>query len=200
MVFQYDEKAMDYLKKKDKKLGIVIDRLGVLSIEINNDIFCSVVHQIIAQQISTSAQATIAERLTKMVGKITAENVASITDEALQSIGISWKKVSYIKRFAHDVIDGVIDIESLPSLSDQEIVSKLTQLPGIGVWTAEMLLIFSMNRMDVLSYSDLGILRGMRMVYHHQFIDKTRFERYKKRYSPYGSVASLYLWAISNGK
>jgi len=84
-------------------------------------------------------------------------------------------------------------------MSDEEAIESLCSLKGIGRWTAEMILIFSMQRPDVVSFGDLAILRGMRMLYHHREIDRKRFERYKKRYSPYGTVASLYLWAIAGG-
>jgi DNA-3-methyladenine glycosylase II len=84
-------------------------------------------------------------------------------------------------------------------MSDEEVCAKLSELNGIGIWTAEMLMIFSMQRPNVLSYGDLAILRGMRMVYHRRKIDKVQFNKYWKRYTPYASVASLYLWAVAGG-
>ena len=84
-------------------------------------------------------------------------------------------------------------------LPDQEVIRVLSALPGIGVWTAQMLLIFCLQRPDVVSFGDLGIRRGMRMLYRHREIDRERFARYARRCSPYGTVASLYLWAIAGG-
>ena len=84
-------------------------------------------------------------------------------------------------------------------MSDEEVCAKLSELNGIGVWTAEMLMIFSMQRPNVLSYGDLAIHRGLRMVYQHRKIDKEKFNKYWKRYTPYASVASLYLWAVAGG-
>ena len=84
-------------------------------------------------------------------------------------------------------------------MADDEVIAALSSLKGVGVWTAEMILIFCMQRQDVVSFGDLAILRGMRMLYRHREIDKAKFEKYRKRYSPYGSVASLYLWEISGG-
>lgn len=84
-------------------------------------------------------------------------------------------------------------------MSDEEVIDKLSQLRGIGKWTAEMLLIFSMGRPDVMSWDDLAIHRGLRMLHHHRKITKELFQKYKRRYSPYGSVASLYLWEVSVG-
>ena len=84
-------------------------------------------------------------------------------------------------------------------MSDEEVIAELSQLRGIGKWTAEVLLIFSMGRQDVLSWDDLAIHRGLRMVYHHRKITKQLFQKYKRRYAPYGTVASLYLWEVSVG-
>jgi len=84
-------------------------------------------------------------------------------------------------------------------MPDKEVCAKLSALDGVGVWTAEMLMIFSMQRPNVLSYGDLAIHRGLRMVYRHRKIDKAKFNRYWKRYTPYASVASLYLWAVAGG-
>lgn len=84
-------------------------------------------------------------------------------------------------------------------MPDEEVIRVLSSLKGIGAWTAEMILLFCMQRPDVLSYDDLAIQRGLRMLYHHRKIDRRLFEKYRRRYRPYGSVASLYLWAIAGG-
>ena len=84
-------------------------------------------------------------------------------------------------------------------MDDDEVCRQLSALPGIGKWTAEMLMLHSMQRSNILSYDDLAIVRGMRMLYRHRKIDRKLFERYRRRYSPYCSVASIYLWAISAG-
>lgn len=92
---------------------------------------------------------------------------------------------------------GEFDLISIGEKPDEEVILELSALKGIGVWTAEMLLLFCLQRPNVFSYSDLAILRGMRMVYRHKEIDRARFERYRKRFSPYCSIASLYFWAVS---
>ena len=86
------------------------------------------------------------------------------------------------------IVSGEFNIQELETMSDEEICTKLSELDGIGTWTAEMLMIHSMQRPNILSYGDLAIIRGLRMIYHHQTIDKAKFERYKKRYSPYASI------------
>ena len=84
-------------------------------------------------------------------------------------------------------------------MSDAEVCAKLSELDGIGVWTAEMLMLHSLQRPDVLSFGDLAVQRGLRMLYHHRKITRPLFEKYRRRYSPYGSVACIYLWAVSAG-
>lgn len=110
------------------------------------------------------------------------------------------KKSVYIRNIAVDIINGSLNLDELYELPDDEVCHRLSSLNGIGTWTAEMLMTFSMQRPDILSWDDLAIRRGIMMLYRHKKLDKNLFERYKKRYSPYGSVASLYLWEISLGK
>jgi DNA-3-methyladenine glycosylase II len=199
LYFEYGDDATDYLKRKDKRLGAAIDLIGHIDREVNGDLFSSVVHQIVGQQISNAALKTVWLRLTDKLGIITVETVCAASREDIQACGVTFRKADYIKDFAEKVHMGEFDIGELPSLPDKDVISKLSALKGIGVWTAEMLMIFCMQRPDVVSYGDLAILRGLRMLYHHRTIDRTLFDKYSRRYSPYGTVASLYLWAIAGG-
>jgi DNA-3-methyladenine glycosylase II len=104
-----------------------------------------------------------------------------------------------MRDFAEKVKTGAFDMDALKSMTDEEVIRQLSSLKGLGQWTAEMIMTFSMQRPDIVSYGDLAIQRGMRMLYRHRKIDAVKFRRYRKRYSPYGSVASLYLWAIAGG-
>ena len=199
MYFQYDETATEYLKRKDKRLGAVIDALGHIDRAVDTDLFAAVVHHIIGQQISTKAQQTLWQRMQDGLGTITAETLLAAGRDRIQSFGTTFKKADYILACAERVPDGTVDIAAVEQMTDAEAIAALVALPGIGVWTAEMLLLFCLQRPDILSYGDLAILRGMRMVYRHRKIDKERFERYRRRLSPYGSVASLYFWAVAGG-
>lgn len=197
--FQYGETETNYLKSRDKKLGEVIDTLGHINREVHPDLFSALVNSIIGQQISTKAQITIWNRLKDQVGQITPKTIEQTGTDRLQSIGISFRKVQYIQSAAREVLNGNLDLEGLHLLPDDEVCRQLVKLPGVGVWTAEMLMTFSMQRPDIVSFGDLAILRGMRMLYHHRAITPELFHRYRKRYSPYGTVASLYLWAVAGG-
>jgi len=188
---------MDYLKKKDKKLGKAIDRIPKIERIVNPDPFAALVESIASQQISSKAAGTVCSRLHALPGGIAPVNLAKQDLSVIQQCGISGRKAGYIKGIAEAAVSGIVDFDQLPALSDQEIIQILSSLKGVGVWTAEMLLIFSLQRPDVVSYGDLAIRRGMMNLYGVTELSKADFERYRKRYSRYGSVASLYLWALS---
>ena len=198
--FKYGIKELEFLKSKDKKLAEVIDKIGMIDRVIIPDVFSALINSIIGQQISTKAHQTIWERLQNKLDNITPSSIINLPDEELQSIGISFKKVSYIKNIAQKVLDKELDIDNLKNLPDNEVCEELIKLKGIGKWTAEMIMIFSMQRMNILSYGDLAIIRGMRMLYHHREITPEKFNKYWRRYAPYASIVSFYLWAIASGE
>ncbi len=199
MFFQYGEAEIAHLTKRDKRLGAAIDRIGRIERRVQEDLFSSVVFHIVGQQISTAAQATVWRRMNDALGEISARTIDACTIDDLQKHGITFRKAGYMKSFADKVADGILDLETLRSKSDAEVIAQLSALKGIGVWTAEMIMTFCMQRPDILSFGDLAIHRGMRMLYRRPAIGKELFEIYRRRYSPYGTVASLYLWTIANG-
>ena len=199
-LFEYGEKETAFLRKKDRALGRVIDAMGHLHRAVEPDIFMALVNAILGQQISSRAHRTVWERFQSMFPPLTPENIAAIPPETLQTCGISMRKALYISEIAATIHSGHLDLSLLPAMDDAELCARLCQLKGIGVWTAEMLMIFSMQRQNVLSWDDLAIQRGLRMLYKHRTLTREHFAKYKKRYTPCGSVASLYLWELSTGK
>ncbi len=199
MYFTYGETEKEYLKSKDKKLGEVIDKIGHINREVDSDLFSAIVNTIIGQQISTKAHITIWKRMISELGEITANTILNAGVEKIQQFGTSFRKANYIVDFAKRVKNDEFDLVGISEKTDDEVIAELSSLKGIGVWTAEMIMLFCLQRPNVFSFGDLAILRGMRMVYHHKDIDKERFERYRKRFSPYCSVASLYFWAVAGG-
>ena len=199
MIIRYGERETAYLSGRDNRLAQAIAQIGPIRREVDSDLFSAVVHHIVGQQISSAAQATIWARLLDTAGTISADTLLALGRDRLQQVGISYRKADYILDFACKVQCGAFDPEKVAAMDDEAAIRELTQLKGVGVWTAEMILTFCLQRPDVVSFGDLAILRGMRMLYRHREIDRQRFERYRKRYSPYGTVASLYLWAISGG-
>ena len=194
--FEYGEKELEYLWRKDKKLGAAIDRIGMIKRVVNPDVFSSLTESIISQQISSKAAATVCKKLSELTN-MQPEKLNALSREEIQACGMTMRKAGYIKGLAKHHAQKTVDFDSLKDKSDQEIIKTLTQIEGVGVWTVEMLLIFSLCRPDVVSFGDLAIRRGMMNLYGHKEINKERFLRYAKRYSPYGSVASLYLWELS---
>ena len=197
--FKYGEQEIGYLKSRDPVLGQAIDRIGFIKREVHTELFAALVNSIVGQQISTKAQETVWRRIKDGLSDVTPEKVGECTEEELQSFGISFRKAGYIKAAADRILSGSLDLEGLKEAGDEQVKKELTKLPGVGVWTAEMLMTFSMQRPDIVSYSDLAIQRGMRMLYHHRTITPKFFAKYAGRYSPYGTVASLYLWAVAGG-
>ena len=197
--FEYGQKEIEYLKSKDKKLAACIERIGHIERAVDTDLFSSVVHHIIGQQISTKAQATIWQRMRDSFGEVTAETIGETDITRLQSFGMTFRKAVYIQDFARKVESGSFDLNTVENMPDEQAIQALASLKGIGVWTAEMILLFCLQRPNVFSYGDLAILRGLRMVYRHRKISKDFFEKYRRRFSPCCSVASLYLWAVAGG-
>lgn len=197
--FLYGEKEIAYLKGKDKRLADIIDKIGLVKRRVIPDLFPALVHSIIGQQISTKAHETVWQKLVSSLENITPEKILDLSPEALQAFGMTFKKVEYIRNAAQQIVSGEFDMQALYTMNDAEVCKCLSELKGIGVWSAEMLMLFSMQRPDILSYGDLAIQRGLRMIYHHRIIDRKLFEKYRRRYSPYGSVASLYIWAVAGG-
>lgn len=197
--FEYGQEEIDYLKSKDKKLGEAIDKIGMIKRPVIPDLFSALIHSIIGQQISTKAHQTIWSRMLQMLKTINPNTILEKSNDELQSLGLSYRKVDYIKNIADKVNSKELDLNRIQTLSDAEVCEELSKIKGIGKWTAEMIMLFSMQQANILSYGDLAILRGMRMVYHHREIKPDKFNQYWRRYTPYASVASLYLWAIAGG-
>ncbi|MHB1484150.1 MAG: DNA-3-methyladenine glycosylase family protein [Saccharofermentanales bacterium] len=196
-IFKYDQREIEYLKSRDKELGAAIDKIGMIEREVMPEPFAAIIASIVSQQISNKAADTIWNRLTGLLhGSMTPGSIATASMVEIQSCGMSMRKAGYIKGIADAAISGAVDFDSLQTLTDDEIITKLTALNGVGVWTAEMILIFSLCRPDVISYGDLGIRRGMMNLYGLDELPKAKFDEYRKRYSPFGSVASLYIWAL----
>ncbi|WP_297895326.1 DNA-3-methyladenine glycosylase 2 family protein [uncultured Desulfovibrio sp.] len=197
--FIYGQKEIDFLSRKDKRLASAMERIGPIQREVRPDLFDALMHSIVGQQIATKAQQTVWARLVLALGEVTPETIDGAETATLQGVGLSFRKVGYMKAAARKVLLGELDVEALRLMDDASLCATLCALDGVGVWTAEMLMLFSLQRPDVLSFGDLAILRGLRMLYRHREVSRDRFEIYRRRYSPYGSAASLYLWAIAGG-
>ncbi len=195
--FPYGEREIEYLSGQDKRLGAWMAQVGHIDRVVTPDLFTSLLHCIVGQQCSGKAAETVWGRFALLVGEVTPERVAAFSEEEIQRCGMSFRKAGNIRTAAARMASGELRLDDLPIMSDEEVCARLTTLPGVGVWTAQMLMIFSLCRPDVLSYDDLGIRRGLCRLYGHKTLTKEQFARYQKRYSPYASVASFYLWEFT---
>ena len=193
----YGETEINHLKSRDKKLGRLIDDMGMIQRKTRPDHFEALIMSIVSQQISRKAADSIWSRIVGKYSSVSADVFANVELDDLHKCGMSLRKAGYIKGIAEAIMNGDIDFNEFTSMGDDEIIRKLSSLPGIGVWTAEMFLIFSMCRMNIVSWGDLAIRRGMIDLYGLKSLTREKFEIYRKKYSPYGSVASLYIWALS---
>ncbi|MDO4271039.1 MAG: DNA-3-methyladenine glycosylase 2 family protein [Eubacteriales bacterium] len=199
MLLHYGKVETARLAAADPVLGAAIGRIGPIERQAMPDLFEALINSIAGQQISGRALETVWARLCGKTGPVTPESLLALGGDELRACGLSGRKAGYMLAAAQAVQSGALDIHSFVDKPDEQVVRELTALPGVGRWTAEMLLIFSLRRPDVLSCGDFGIRKGLRMLYGLPEIEKARFETFRKKYSPDGTAASLYLWAIAGG-
>jgi DNA-3-methyladenine glycosylase II len=175
----------------------MIDAVGPYTLRFERDRFAMLVRSIVSQQISTIAAHAIRKRLMDLVGPdgLTPGNLARFDTDELRSVGLSSQKASYVADLATKVNDGTVDLRRIGRLSDQAVVESLTQVKGIGRWTAQMFLIFSLGRPDVFPHDDLGVRTAIRDRYGLDDLpDKTTSHSIAAPWRPYASVASWYCW------
>ncbi|MBZ5610380.1 MAG: DNA-3-methyladenine glycosylase [Acidobacteriia bacterium] len=190
-------KAILHLKKADPVLGTIIERVGAYRIEYRDPDFETLVRSIVYQQLSGKVAKVIFGRLAAMLpgGDITPEAILKLTPARMRRAGLSKQKTAYIRDLARKTARGKVIFESLPDLADHEVIEHLTQVKGIGVWTAHMFLIFALQRQDVLPTGDLGVRTAIRKVYGlDELPHPEQMEEIATRWRPYCSVASWYLW------
>lgn len=189
-------KAIKHLKKVDPLLGALIEKVGPYRMEYGEPTFHSVAEAIIYQQLNGKAAVTIFKRFTDLAGSpLTPEGILKLSDEQLRSVGLSKQKSSYVRDLAEKAKTGLLDFSKLAEQSDDEVIKHLTQVKGVGVWTAHMFLMFTLRRPDVLPTGDYGIQAAMKKHYRKRKLPKPKdMEKIAKCWSPYRSVACWYLW------
>lgn len=189
-------KAVNHLKKSDPVLRAIIERVGPCRMEFGTPEFSSLAEAIVYQQLNGKAAVTIFNRFAALAGEpLTPEGILKLTDAQLRSVGLSKQKSAYLKDLAAKTASGLLDFESLPDLTDEEVIQHLTQVKGIGVWTAHMFLMFSLRRPNVLPTGDYGVQVAMRKHYKKRKLPKPKdMEKIAKAWAPYRSVACWYMW------
>jgi DNA-3-methyladenine glycosylase II len=191
-----NNEAINHLKK-DQVLAKVIAQYSVSSPRISTNLFRDLLEAIVNQQLSAKASTTIFNRFLDLFPNKTLPDpteILKLSEETLRTCGISHQKASYIKSLAEEISSQRLVLENLHLLSDEAVITELTKVKGIGRWTAEMFLIFSLGRQDTFSLGDLGLRSAVAKLYGVDREDKTKIEKISQAWEPYRSLACLYLW------
>ena len=185
---------------KDRKLQRVIARNGAQKLELRKDYFNVLVVSIVYQQISSAAASAIYGRLKKACGKVTPKKVSALSNAKMRRVGLSRQKISYMNDLAKKFMKKEINPRKFHAQSDEEVLNELISIRGIGRWTAEMFLMFSLGREDVFPADDLGIRRAISRIYGLRDVSTKKLDAFSQRWSPYRTYASLYLWKSGDTK
>ena len=182
---------------RDSVMAGVILRVGAFKLSRNRNYFLVLCKAIIAQQISTKAAETITHRFENLFADVraTAERVQGLSENQLRGVGLSSQKVKYVKDLSEKFLDGTIRPHRMAYLGNEEIIQQLTGVYGIGRWTAEMFLIFSLNRLDILPVGDLGLKAGLKQLYNMRTLPTPeKMCAFGKKWHPFETVGTWYTW------
>jgi len=190
------QKALRHLKKCDPVLCAIIERVGPCRMEFGEPEFASVAEAIVYQQLNGKAAVTIFNRFVALAGDpLTPEGILKLSDQQLRGVGLSKQKSAYLKDLAKKTSDGLLNFARLPVMTDDEVIEHLTQVKGIGEWTAHMFLMFSLRRPNVLPTGDYGVQMAMKKHYRKRKLPKAKdMEKIAKAWEPYRSVGCWYMW------
>jgi len=189
-------KAINHLKKSDPILRSIIERVGPCRMEFGEPVFHSLAEAIVYQQLNGKAAVTIFKRFAALAGEpVTPQGIVRLSDAHMQSAGLSKQKSSYLRDMADRATRGELNFTRLPEMSDEEVIKHLTQVKGVGVWTAHMFLMFTLKRPNVLPTGDYGVQMAIKKHYNKRKMPKpAQMEKIAKAWEPYRSVACWYLW------
>jgi len=189
-------KAVNHLKNSDPVLAAIIERVGPCRMDYDVPEFENLARSIVYQQLNGRAAATIFSRLEALAGQpLTPKGILGVTEAQMRAVGLSKQKLSYIRDLAAKTANGTIKFARLSEMSDEEVVEHLTQIKGIGTWTAHMFLMFALRRPDILPTGDYAIQVAFKKHYKKRKLPKPKdMEKIAKAWAPYRSVACWYLW------
>ena len=190
----YWYRAKKFLSKKDKKLAKIINKYDGYLVS-RNDPFYSLCRSIIGQQISVKAADSIWLKFEKIITKIKPINLIKLPNAKLASIGLSRQKILYLKIIAKEFLNKTLDIKILQKMSDDEAIKSLVRIKGIGIWTAQMFLIFNLKRSNIFPFSDIGLIKAISKNYKKEYpLKKDELDYFKNKWHPYSTVATWYMW------
>src|ERR1700727_1048571 len=189
-------KAVNHLKKSDPVMRAIIERIGPCRMEFGLPEFHSLAEAIVYQQLNGKAAVSIFKRFAALAGEpLPPAGILTLSDEQLRSVGLSKQKSAYLKDLAEKTAAGVLDFSRLHALTDEEVIQHLTQVKGVGIWTAHMFLMFSLRRPDIMPTGDYGIQAAIKKHYKKRKWPKpVVMQKIAKPWAPYRSVACWYLW------
>src|SRR5215472_10423111 len=188
--------AVHHLRGSDPILASIIERVGPAQISYREPTFEALARSIVFQQLSTKAALTIYGRLEEAAGgKITPQSIQNLSLGEMRRAGLSKQKIGYIRDLAEHALSGKVDFDRLPGMSDEEVIVALTDIKGIGVWTAHMFLIFALRRPNELAVGDLGVRTAIKRHYKKRKLPTPEhIEKLAVNWRPYCSIACWYLW------
>ena len=193
-------RARRLLLRRDPVLAALIRKHGAcgLAAAQRSDHFSALVRAITGQQLSTKAAATIYARLVALMpGGVTPEALASLSDDQMRAVGMSRQKTAYFRDLAGKVLSGALPINSLDEMSDDGVIAALTQVKGIGRWSAQMFLMFRLGRMNVLPDLDLGVQKGIQIAYRMRKLPRPqKVLEIGAKWTPYRTIGSWYMWRV----
>jgi DNA-3-methyladenine glycosylase II len=189
-------KAINHLKKSDPILAAIIEQVGPCRMQFGQPTFHSLAEAILYQQLNGKAAVTIFNRFTALAGDpLTPAAILKLTDAEMRGVGLSKQKTAYLRDLSEKTKSGLVVFERMPELSEQQVVAHLTQIKGVGVWTAHMFLMFTLRRPDILPTGDYGIQAAIKKHYKKRKWPKPAvMEKIAQPWSPYRSIACWYLW------
>ena len=197
-MYNYGKEELDYLRLRDPKLGELFDEFGIVRRKEMKNPFEALICSIVGQQISAKAQESAIKKIKALIGRISPANILNCELAKLKACGLSERKSLAIVDAAKLFANLKLSKKRLLEMQAPQIEKILTSINGVGPWTAEMLMIFALDKPDILSYADFGIRKALSLLHDIEKLDKKTFEKFRLLYSPYGSVASVYLWEFAN--
>ncbi|MCQ2070870.1 MAG: DNA-3-methyladenine glycosylase 2 family protein [archaeon] len=198
---EYGEEELSFLRGADPVLAEVIDKVGMLKMPVDPDLYTALVRNVIGQQITIAIYERTWAEFQRLFGEVPdPRKVMDAGVERLRAMGIPYRRAEYIIGISDGVVSGTIDERKMAAMDDDTVFKALDSIRGIGPWTAEMTMLFYLRRRNVFSFLDVALIRGLKRMYGLDEVTKKDFEVYRSRFSPYCSVASLYIWEVGEGR
>lgn len=201
LTYHRESDIIKQLLEKDPLLKDLFVHKESVTVRISDRYFESLIDTIIAQQLSGKVASVISKRFFDYFeGEVTPALLIETSDEHLRSLGLSYQKIKYLKSLADCILTQKVDLSHLDHMTDQEVIDMLVQIKGIGVWTAQMFLMFSLGREDVFSVGDLGLRHAVKKLYQNPDLTHEAIEKIAEKWTPYRSIVSHFLWHAYDGE